>query len=374
MTACFDEGTNYNAISADEWQETFSGDNFSCWATTNYTTINYDYCDGEIQVDIYESGSKEYYYYVKNDDSSLTSYKTTTKTDEGWSDLTDITAADYNGKCAAIIDFMAYLKSNYNEFTFSDTDYVLNQSGLDSVKSNVAQIVNIFNLERDEIRFDLQKVQIYKQRVSLGSQKYNEYTVRLVDDNDDIRLSITVKDVASKIAMYKYDYAFANLNNYTVELLDDSSRSCYDVIEDGIRVSSTFYEPVSTSEVFYYHDMQNDDYYYYYKNEKGNFEKVLLTGKAMYESALNVLYLEAFPFADHYDWLNGTKTRLTGSGNYVRGSTTYYFNDVVLNFDDDGNITGGTWKVYFTIGSVSSVVSNVTLTTGNTTIAYPPVE
>lgn len=373
LSACFDDGSDFYAISADEWQSVFSSDSFSCWATTKYTTIDYYYLDGEIQVDVLSGADKGNYYYVKNDDGGLTSYKNTVKTEEGWADLTDMTATDYNGMCEPAINFLVYLKNSYNEFTFDGCRYELSQSEVDSVKNRVSQIISMFNLERDELRFDLQSVYVSRSITWRGSQRNKEYSVGLRDDNDDIRLSMTISEIGYKISRYKYDCAFANLNNYSVQMVEETSISHYDIVEDGIRISLTSYQPVSINEVFYYHDLQNDDYYYYYKNTDGDFVKIKLLSGSNYETALEVLYLEVFPFADNYGWFFGSQTCVKGGGSYTRGSTTYYFKDVVLNFDEDGNIIGGTWKAYFTIGEVTSLVSDVTLTTGNTTITYPPI-
>ncbi len=279
-----------------------------------------------------------------------------------------ITEQEYNNSklnaYKAVIDFTA---ANYGKFDKEGDDYTgYHVYSSDKVAADIAEAAVLGDFE----------IRVGKYYLTDGSGK-QEIQIRLFYSDKAEVISFSAEGA---VLRYKYNEAFDSMTSYT--LAGGPSRTDVDYGEISF-TSTGFYVyfpnrgTTASDKEFYVKDNGDGTYTRILPDNNGGWTSMPLT-EATYNSVLEgtiKMYFGGMETkVDVFEWKNG---KLVSKENYtmVSGRYTYTYSNVEITFADNGSIESITWNMQLHDSALNadSLVYNLTLTAGNTTITYPTV-
>lgn len=274
-----------------------------------------------------------------------------------------IDKATYDGNVENYVALINYVKNNYGKFT-----YVEEQSerrGLYSVYKPNAEVLAESSVKELGI-------------TSLEVERDSGVSITFSCDNKDnlsYRIEFGKKNLFAK--------AISNLENYTVKggpSETDIDYAEYTFNKNGFRLYTPNNTDETRKEAFFMVDNDTQNYIYFSKNSAGEWQQTE-SSKETYENTVNTtrnLYIP-YNFEPSYEGSYDSSYGLTKDGYKPRGwrtgtineNTQISYKDIVFTADENGNITGGSWKFTITQGDVKSAEYKIQLIVNDEEIVYP---
>lgn len=386
-------------ITETEWKEEIRNDDFELnygnymaqFIGSNGTYIPYwlelyndDYLinDGAI-----ENGSQQRYYY-KNASGTETTYQQIEEkydhdTHTWYWDINSIDEATYGNNINDVLAVINYIHDNQSKFSYGQHSFDGGASSFVGYKLTIADseiATNISNIETQMRLTDYATewilVQKYIDSVYISFMKGTDQIFRIYFGD------ISVFD-------YTYENMFNSMTNYTLVGGPSETDVDYCNIEftaDGFHVYFPNRGTMHSDKEFYAKDNGDGTFTKYTPDNAGGWTTSPLTENT-YNETLNgtiKMYfgnIQDVSKAYYFRWKDGKIVNAVDfNGNEHTftmsiGKYTYTYSNYEISVDVNNQITQMTWNMQIHDSSINadSLVYNLTLTTGNTTIEYPQV-
>lgn len=336
----------------------FYGDDYKVFNQVLNRDPNYDEND---------SNQNHDNYYRKNISGVTTTYQRVVKyfdTDTlktTW-ETNSINKNKYDSNVKDVLDLITYVKNNQSKFTAGNYNvsdgklpgYKLNIAGSE-VETTINNILTLMGLGSRLVDF----IFVHKSSSSLS----------VVYGTNDI---ITISFNCNRVSAYDFKLITDSIKNNTKMTTGDtadSSYSIFHVTDAGYHTEYPNHPDTNTHPKHIYAEKQNNDSYLAYVKVNGEWTTMLLND---YESTLEASFRintgNIENKQDYFYW-GENKIYIKDSYTYTEGGVTYTYSDVVINIDENNNVTSMTWTV-----TSPNAVENKTITPTNDTITFPVVE
>lgn len=336
----------------------FYGDDYKVYNHILNRDPNYDENDSNQNHDNYyrkniSGGTTTYQRVVKYFDTDT--LKTTWETNS-------INKNKYDSNVKDVLDLITYVKNNQSKFTpgnYNVSDgklpgYKLNIAGSE-VETTINNILTLMGLGSRLVDF----IFVHKSTSSLS----------VVYGTNDV---ITISFNCNRVSSYDFKLITDSIKNNTKLTSGDTadlSYSIFHVTDAGYHTEYPNHPDTNTYPKHIYAEKQNNDSYLAYVKVNGEWTTMLLNDyQSTLEASFRINTGNIENKQDYFYW-GENKIYIKDSYTYTEGGVTYTYSDVVINIDEDNNVTSMTWTV-----SSPNAVENKTIVPTTDTITFPVIE
>ncbi len=180
---------------------------------------------------------------------------------------------------------------------------------------------------------------------------------------------------ATPVSEEQWVAAFGSLANYSIiggPSTNDPDYAEYYFEENGLRMYTPNNQVANRQDAYVQCD--NGVWTKYTKLTAGGWS-VEATDETFYQTTkayVDQLYLNFVNSVESFVVTEtGFKNTMEITGNVTGLAYTFHYYDILINLNEEGEITTATWKQKYTLGEASSYEYNMTLTAGNVSLTYP---